>query len=58
LRRLAVAAASLAAVVGVAAGYLASSLGQQNGMLLTFTALMVLGVGLVLRSRRLVTDAG
>jgi amino acid transporter len=57
LRRLAVAAASLAAVVGVAAGYLASSLGQQNGMLLTFAALMLLGVGLVLRSRQLVTDA-
>jgi amino acid transporter len=58
LRRLAVAAASLAAVVGVAAGYLASSLGQQNGMVLTFAALMLLGVGLVLRSRQLVTDAG
>ncbi len=42
----------------VVAAYLASSLGQQYGMLLTFSALMLLEVGLVLRSRQLVTDAG
>lgn len=51
LRRLAVAATSLAAVVGVAAAYLGSALGHQNLMLLSFAGLMLLGLVLVARSR-------
>ncbi|MFM8276807.1 MAG: APC family permease [Cyanobium sp.] len=53
LRRLAVAGGSLVAVVAIAVAFLWSALGQQNGMLLTFAALMLLGLGLVARAVRL-----
>lgn len=51
LRRLLVAGGSLTAVVAVAASYLWSICGQQNGLLLLFSALMVVGLVLVRRSR-------
>lgn len=52
LRRLAVAGGSLMAVVAIGVAFLWSALGHQNGMLLTFTALMLLGLALVARSAR------
>jgi hypothetical protein len=50
---LAVAGGSLVAVVAIAVAFLWSALGHQNGMLLAFAALMLLGLGLVARAVRL-----
>jgi amino acid transporter len=50
-RRALVGAGSLVAVVAVAIGYLWSAIGHQNGLLLSFLALMGLGSALVARQR-------
>lgn len=52
LRRLAVAGGSLMAVVAIAVAFLWSTLGHQNGMLLSFAALMLLGLALVAQAAR------
>jgi hypothetical protein len=52
LRRLAVAGGSLMAVVAIAVAFLWSTLGHQNGMLLSFAALMLLGLVLVAQAAR------
>lgn len=49
LRRRLVAGASLAAAVAVAFGYLASVVGHQNWVLISYGALMLLGLALVFR---------